>query len=97
MSAQEAPLSGKSSLVTNVMEAASATQPEESLEAAWERMQKSSTAQRVDVSYEQSKVEDESVAEQDARLARFGLGVELNESAGRKLVAPRVPRRAAAF
>ena len=52
MSAQEAQLSGKSSLVTNVMEAASATQPEESLEAAWERMQRSSTAQRVDVSYE---------------------------------------------
>ena len=80
-------MSGKSSLVTNVLEAASATQPEESLEAAWERMQRSSTAQRVDVSYEQSKIEDKSVAAQDARLARFGLGVELNESVGRKLVA----------
>ena len=74
MSAQADALSGKSSLVTNVLEAASASKPEESLEAAWERMQRSSTAQRVDVSYEQSKIEDKSVAAQDARLARFGLG-----------------------
>ena len=59
------------------------------------RMQRSSTAQRVDVSYEQSKVADESVAAH-ARLARFGLGVELNESVGRKLVARRAFRRAAA-
>ena len=58
MSTQEAPLSGKSSLVTNVLQAAGASQPEESLEDAWERMQKSSTAKRVDVSYEQSKIED---------------------------------------
>merc|ERR1719261_1123028 len=89
MSAEEAPLSGKSSMVAEVIEAASATQPQESLEDSWARLQKSSTAHRVDVSYEQSKVEDKSVAEQDARLARFGLGVELNESVGRKLVARR--------
>ena len=87
MSGEAEALSGKSSLVTDVLGAASASQPEESLEAAWARMQKSSTAQRVDVSYEQSKIEDKSVAAQDARLARFGLGVELNESVGRKLVA----------
>ena len=87
MSGEAEALSGKSSLVTDVLGAASASQPEESLEAAWARMQRSSTAQRVDVSYEQSKIEDKSVAAQDARLARFGLGVELNESVGRKLVA----------
>jgi hypothetical protein len=87
MSAQAAPLSGKSSMVAEVLEAASATQPQESLEDSWARLQKSSTAQRVDVSYDQTKVEDKSVAAQDARLARFGLGVELNESVGRKLVA----------
>ena len=52
MSAQEQPLSGKSSMVAEVLEAASATQPEESLEDSWQRLQKSSTAQRVDVSYE---------------------------------------------
>ena len=89
MSGQAEALSGKSSLVTDVLGAASASQPEESLEDSWARLQKSSTAQRVDVSYEQSKIEDKSVAEQDARLARFGLGVELNESVGRKLVARR--------
>ena len=59
-----AEISGKSSLVTNVLEAASATQPEETLDESWARLQRSSTAQRVDVSYEQSKIEDKSVAEQ---------------------------------
>ena len=87
MSAQAEALSGKSSLVTSLLDPASATQPEETLDESWARLQRSSTAQRVDVSYEQSKIEDKSVAAQDARLARFGLGVELNESVGRKLVA----------
>ena len=83
-------------MVAEVIEAASATQPEETLDESWARLQRSSTAQRVDVSYEQSKIEDKSVAAQDARLARFGLGVELNESVGRKLVAAKRSQRAAA-
>ena len=58
--AEEQALNGKSSMVAEVLEAASATQPQESLEDSWARLQNSSSAQKIDVSYEQSKIEDKS-------------------------------------
>lgn len=90
MSAQAAALSGKSSLLGEVLEASKNSQPEESLQDSWARLQKSETTQCVGVSYQQSKVEDRDVAKQDARLATHGLGVEfVDASVGRRLIARR--------